>query len=251
MLPIDLSGKNALITGGTRGIGRAISQTLASAGASTLALYRSDEAAAEESLAVRKWAGPNATHTNILCDISKETEIASLSGPIRDIMSNRIDFLILSAGIGSRGAWNETSVEDWRRLIDTNLTSAVLLARLATPLMPSGGSIVSIASGAGHEGLPGTALYGASKAGLILFTQSLAQEVGPKGIRANVVSPGFTETNFSGKTPSEETKQRVASNTALRRTGKPDDVAGVVLFLCSELSSFVTAQAIRVNGGIV
>ncbi|BDI32671.1 short-chain dehydrogenase [Capsulimonas corticalis] len=251
MLPIDLSGKNALITGGTRGIGRAISQTLASAGASTLALYRSDRAAADESLSVRQWAGPDAAHANIVCDISKESEIAALSGPIRDIMNNRVDLLILSAGIGSRGAWNETSVDDWKHLIDTNLTSAVLLTRLVTPLMPSGGSIVSIASGAGHEGLRGTALYGASKAGLILFTQSLAQEVGPQGIRANVVSPGFTETAFSGKTPSEETKQRVAASTALRRTGKPDDVAGVVLFLCSDLSGFVTAQAIRVNGGIV
>lgn len=251
MLPIDLSGKNALITGGTRGIGRAISQTLASAGASTLALYRSDEAAATESLSVRQWAGPDAAHANIRCDIAQESQIASLAGPIHDLLNDRIDFLILSAGVGISGAWNEASADDWRRLIDTNLTSAILLTRLIAPQMPSGGSIVAIASGAGHEGLRGTALYGASKAGLILFTQSLAQEVGPSGIRANVVSPGFTETTFSGKAPSDETKQRVASNTALRRTGKPDDVAGVVLFLCSELSSFVTAQAIRVNGGIV
>ena len=117
--------------------------------------------------------------------------------------------------------------------------------------MPSGSSIVSIASGAGHDGLPGLAAYGASKAGLILFTQSIAQDLGPDGIRANVVSPGFVDTEFSGARADDAKKQRAAANTALKRHGVPTDVAGAVLFFLSDLSSFVTGQALRVNGGVI
>jgi 3-oxoacyl-[acyl-carrier protein] reductase len=119
------------------------------------------------------------------------------------------------------------------------------------PSLRSGASIVAIGSGAGHDPIPGLAFYGATKAALNMFIADLAQEVGPRGIRANVVSPGSTDNAFQENAPSPAAKQTGDLPNALRRRGVPDDVAGAVLFLCSDLSGFVTGQAIRVNGGAV
>jgi 3-oxoacyl-[acyl-carrier protein] reductase len=250
MIPIDLTGKNALITGGTRGIGRVISAMLAQAGATTYAVYRTDETSAMESLAERN-ALLDVNHRNYQCDISVASEIDVLTEQLKSDTNNRLDILVHNAAAGARGTVQEISEKDWRRVMDTNLTSAFLLAKALTPIMPGGSSIINIASGAGHDGLPGLSCYGASKAGLILFTHSLAQDLGPLGIRANVVSPGATDTSFGGGPPSEEKKAKVASQNALRRMGVPNDVAGVVLFLVSDLASFVTGQSIRVNGGVM
>lgn len=248
MISIDLAGKNCLVTGGTRGIGAAISRRLAEAGASTAAVYRANDSAAAESLAEREAFGGR--HRNYRADIASSVEIDAF------VKTVAVDFdglhaLVLSAGVPMHRPLPDITDDDWRRVIDTNLTSAMLLVRALRPMLGRGSSIVSIASGAGHDGLPGLAAYGASKAGLILFTQSIAQDVGPDGIRANVVSPGFVDTEFSGRRADEERKQRAASNTALRRHGVPDDIAGAVLFFVSDLSSFVTGQALRVNGGVV
>lgn len=250
MITIDLSGKNALVTGGTRGIGRAISHHLAEAGASTAAVYRADEEAASQSLAERQAFGTG-THKNYRADIGDAAQVDALVSSVKADFEKKLDILVLNAGIGAGGKVTEINPDDWQRALAVNLTSAFLLCRALVPSMPRGGSIVTIASGAGHDALPGLAGYAASKAGLILFTQDLAQDVGPDGIRANVVSPGFTDTRFGGSPVSDDRKSRVASQTALRRVGVPDDVAGVVLFLCSDLASFITGQAIRVNGGII
>lgn len=250
MISIDLRGKNALVTGGTRGIGRAISRTFAEAGASTSAVYRADAEAAQASLAERQAFGLGNCR-NYQADLGDAAQVADLTARVLADYENRLDILALNAGVGAGGKVVDIDPAQWQRALDVNLTSAFLLCRALVPAMPRGGSIVSIASGAGHEALPGLAGYAASKAGLILFTQDLAQDVGPDGIRANVVSPGFTDTSFGGAAPSDERKQRVASQVALRRVGVPDDVAQVVLFLCSDLAAFVTGQAIRVNGGII
>ncbi|MGO8672920.1 MAG: SDR family NAD(P)-dependent oxidoreductase [Capsulimonadaceae bacterium] len=247
MIPIDLAGKTCLITGGTRGIGAAVSLALARAGASTAAVYRADEAAARRSLDDRQSAG--GVHRNYRADIADMESVDALARVAADDFSGGLHGLVLNAGIGLHRPAHETTDEEWRRVLDTNLTSALRLVRAFRPMLSTGSSIVAIASGAGHEGLPGFGAYGASKAGLILFTQSLAQDLGPSGIRANVVSPGFTDTEFSGQRASEERRQRAASSNALRRVGTPDDVAGAVLFFLSDLSAFVTGQALRVNGG--
>lgn len=251
MIAIDLSGKTALVTGGTRGIGRGITRRLAEAGANTAAVYRTDEDAARLSLAERRQYGTG-MHRNYQADVGKAGEIDRLAEQVRGDYDDHIDFLILNAAVGVGGRVPEIDPAAWQRGLDVNLTGAFLLTRAILPAMGQGGSIVAIASGAGHEALPGgMAGYGATKAGLIMFTLDLAQDVGPQGIRANVVSPGFTDTTFGGASRSEETKSRVAAQTALRRVGTPSDIAGVVLFLCSDLAAFVTGQAIRVNGGIV
>lgn len=251
MITIDLSGKNALVTGGTRGIGRAITHRLAEAGASTSAVYRTDEAAAQLSRHERATYSTG-THRNYKADVGDAGQINSLAQQVVQDFDGVLDILVLNAGVGARGKVGEINPADWQRAIDVNLTGAFLLTQAVLPAMPRGSSIVSVASGAGHEALPGgMAAYAASKAGLILFTLDLAQDVGPQGIRANVVSPGFTDTSFGGAPASEERRTRASENTALRRVGVPDDIAYVVLFLCSDLAGFVTGQAIRVNGGVV
>jgi 3-oxoacyl-[acyl-carrier protein] reductase len=249
MISIDLSGKNCLVTGGTRGIGAAISRTLAEAGASTAAVYHANDGAAVDSLAERQAFG--GTHKNYRADVAAVDQVASVAEQVVADFGGKLHALVLNAGIPLHKSVDEIGDDEWRNVIDTNLTSAFLLVRAFRPMLQRGGSIVSIASGAGHDGLPGLAAYGASKAGLILFTQSIAQDLGPDGIRANVVSPGFVDTEFSGRRADDERKQRIASNAALRRHGVPDDIASAVLFFVSDLSGFVTGQALRVNGGVV
>lgn len=247
MIPIDLSGKNALITGGTRGIGRAISRRLAEAGANTIAAYRDDEASASASLTERQAFGIG-THKNIKADIGEESQVEDLIAQVKTLYPEGLDLVILNAGIGLSGKVTEVAPADWRRMLDVNLGSAFLLSRGLVPVMRRGGSLVAIGSGSGHDPIPGLAFYGAAKAGLNMFIADLAQEVGPAGIRANVVSPGGTDTSVQENAPSPTIKQENTAHNALRRRGVPDDVAGVVLFLCSDLAGFVTGQAIRVNG---
>ena len=247
MISIDLRGKNALITGGTRGIGRAISRRLAQAGANTIAVYRGNEASALESLVERQAFGIG-KHQNIIADIGEELQVEDLISEVKDLYPDGLDLLILNAGIGLSGKVTETAPADWRRMLEVNLGSAFLLSRGLVPVIRRGGSVVAIGSGSGHDPIPGLAFYGAAKAGLNIFIADLAQEIGLDGVRANVVSPGGTDTSFQGNAPSPTEKQENASHNALRRRGVPDDVAGVVLFLCSDLAGFVTGQAIRVNG---
>ena len=247
MISIDLTGKNALVTGGTRGIGRAISRRLAEAGANTLAVWRGDAETAGQSLAEREAFGLG-THGNVQADIGDESQINALISETKARFADGLDLLILNAGIGLSGKVTEIEPAAWRRMLDVNLGSAFLLTRGLVPVMRRGGSIVAIGSGSGHDPIPNLAFYGASKAALNIFIADLAQEVGPEGIRANVVSPGGTDTAFQENAPSPSLVQAATTSNALGRRGVPDDVAGVVLFLCSDLSGFVTGQAIRVNG---
>jgi 3-oxoacyl-[acyl-carrier protein] reductase len=247
MLTIDFRGKNALVTGGTRGIGRAISRRLAEAGANTLAVYHGNEESAQASLKERQSFGTG-SHSNYQADIGNEQQIDGLIQQITYSYSEGLDFLILNAGIGLHGKVSDIEPARWRRMFDVNLGSAFLLTRGLIPVLRRGGSIIAIGSGSGHDPIPNLAFYGASKAALVIFIADLAQEVGPLGIRANVVSPGGTDNSFLGNAPSPQEMHDTATHNALRRRGVPDDVAGVVVCLCSDLASFVTGQAIRVNG---
>ena len=247
MISIDLNSKNALITGGTRGIGRAISRRLAEAGANTTAVYRGDEETALVSLTERD-AFRIGVHGNVQADIGEEPQVEQLIARVKTLYPEGLDLLILNAGIGLSGKVTEIVPADWRRMLEVNLGSAFLLSRGLVPIMRRGGSLVAIGSGSGHDPIPGLAFYGAAKAGLTMFIADLAQEVGPGGIRANVVSPGGTDTSFQGNAPAPSEDRSNATHNALRRRGVPDDVAGAVLFLCSDLAGFVTGQAIRVNG---
>jgi 3-oxoacyl-[acyl-carrier protein] reductase len=223
---------------------------LAEAGANTLAVYQGDDKSAEVSLWERESAGPG-RHSNVKADIGDEVQIERLIGQSRAEFADGLDFLVLNAGIGLRGTVADTEPHQWRRLLNVNLGSTFLLTRGLIPALKTGGSIVAIGSGAGHDTIPGLAFYGATKAAINLFIADLAQEVGPRGIRANVVSPGSTDNSFQENAPAPSIPQSDDLPNALRRRGVPDDVAGAVLFLCSDLSGFVTGQALRVNGGAI
>lgn len=250
-MEIDLTGKNALITGGTRGIGRAISLTLARAGARVGAIYRSDNEAAQETLELLGKISEG--HFALRADISREAEVNAAMSEAGARFGGAIDILVLDAAAGASGALVEMKTEDWMRPFEVNVHGAFFLARAAAPGLRRGGSVVFLSSGAGHDPLEGLSAYGASKAAVNHLAAVLAQEIGPGGVRVNVVSPGHTDRSDvdPNLTPESYTdRQRdVVNTTALRRIGTAQDVANVVLFFASELSGFVTGQWVRVNGG--
>jgi 3-oxoacyl-[acyl-carrier protein] reductase len=250
---IDLTGKNALITGGTRGIGRAISLTLARAGTRIGAIYRSDRGTAERTLADLQAIGQG--HFALQADIAVETEAMAAVRDAGSKFKGAIDFLILDAAAGAGGPLIGMTTQDWKRPFDVNVHGAFYVVREAAPMMRHGGSIVFLSSGAGHDPLEGLSAYGASKAAVNQLAVVLAQELGPSGIRVNIVSPGHTDRGDANPNERPENyssgQKQIVESTALRRLGTAQDVANTVLFFVSDLSGFVTGQWLRVNGGRV
>jgi 3-oxoacyl-[acyl-carrier protein] reductase len=235
----SLEGKTALVTGASKGIGRAIAAELANAGASVVVGYRSgkDEA---ESLATA--IGGRA----VQADISDPAEAARLVEEAGDV-----DILVNNAGLTRDGLLARMSDEDWRVVIETNLSSVFYTCRaVCRPMMKKrAGSIVNISSVVGVHGNWGQTNYGASKAGIIGFTKSLARELGSRNVRANVVAPGYVKTQLTEVLP-EEATAAMLQNTPLGRLGEPEDVAGAVRFLCSDEASFITGEVLLVDGGL-
>jgi NAD(P)-dependent dehydrogenase (short-subunit alcohol dehydrogenase family) len=250
---MDLTGKCALVTGGTRGIGRVISLTLARAGARVAAIYRSDEATARSTLA--ELSAISTGHAIFQADLADADAVGRAAQQILSDFGGRLDTLVLDAAAGGGGALEESRPEDWRRAFDVNVFGACTLIRAVLPALQPGASIIFLSSGAGHDPLPGMAPYAVSKAAVNQLSAILSQELGPRGIRVNTVSPGHTDK--SGLDPNAHPEsftprqREVAESTALRRLGTAQDVANVVLFFASDLSSFVTGQWLRVNGGRV
>lgn len=249
---IHLEGKNALITGGTRGIGKGIALRLARAGANVALFYRGDDTAAEATK--NEIADETARRAEVYrTDVADQSQVeAGVQRALADF-GGGFDIVVHNAGGGDGGgAMPGIRTDQWRSVLGVNLDAAFFLTRALLDrqnALSANASIIFIASGAGHDPIGGLSAYGAAKAGLIHFAQVLAQDVGPtRGVRVNVVSPGFTDTGRAD----EARKNSVASQTALRRVGTPSDVAGAVLFFAApELSGFVTGQWLRVNGGLV
>jgi 3-oxoacyl-[acyl-carrier protein] reductase len=235
----SLEGKSALVTGASRGIGRAIAVELARAGASVVIGYRTG---AEEAQALAEEIGARA----VQADVSQAGEAARLVEEAGDV-----DILVNNAGLTRDGLLARMSDDDWRTVIETNLSSVFYTCRAVTrPMMKKrGGSIVNISSIVGVHGNWGQTNYGASKAGIIGFTKSLARELGSRGVRANVVAPGYVKTQLTDVLPEEATKAML-DNTPLGRLGDPEDVAGAVRFLCSDEASFITGEVLLVDGGL-
>jgi len=235
----SLEGKRALVTGASRGIGRAIAAELARAGADVVIGYRSgtDEA---QSLATE--LGGRA----VQADVSSAEDAARLVEEAGDI-----DILVNNAGLTRDGLLARMSDDDWRTVIDTNLSSVFYTCRAVTrPMMRKrSGSIVNVSSIVGVHGNWGQTNYAASKAGIIGFTKSLARELGSRGVRANVVAPGYVKTQLTDVLPEDATKAML-DNTPLGRLGEPEDVAGAVRFLCSDEASFITGEVLLVDGGL-
>ncbi|HEY6017390.1 MAG TPA: 3-oxoacyl-[acyl-carrier-protein] reductase [Gaiellaceae bacterium] len=235
----SLEGKTALVTGASRGIGAAIAEELARAGASVVLGYRSGKDEAEE-LAQR--IGGRA----VQADVSDPEEAARLVAEAGDL-----DVLVNNAGLTRDGLLARMSDDDWRTVIDTNLAACFYTCRAVTrPMMKKrAGAIVNVSSIVGVHGNWGQTNYAASKAGIIGFTKSLAKELGSRNVRANVVAPGYVTTRLTEVLPEEATKAML-DNTALGRLGEPSDVAGAVRFLCSDDAAFITGAVLLVDGGL-
>jgi 3-oxoacyl-[acyl-carrier protein] reductase len=235
----SLEGKRALITGAARGIGRAIANELKAAGAEILVCDLPGTPEAEE---VAKEVDGQALYA----DVTKAEDVDKL---IAD--AGEIDILVNNAGITRDGLLARMSEEEWRSVIDVNLTSVYLMCHAAIRGMMKrrSGAIVNLSSVVGLHGNFGQTNYSASKAGIIGFTRSLAKETGPRGIRVNAVAPGYVETRLTDVLP-EEVKQKMLDSTALGRFGHPEDIARAVRFLCSDEAAFITGEVLVVDGGM-
>ena len=235
----SLEGKLALVTGASRGIGRAIAEELARAGADVVLGYRTGKDEAEELAAA---VGGRA----IQADVSTPDGARQLVEEAGDV-----DVLVNNAGLTRDGLLARMSDDDWRVVIETNLSSVFYTCRAVTrPMMKKrSGSIVNLSSIVGVHGNWGQTNYGASKAGIIGFTKSLARELGSRGVRANVVAPGYVKTRLTEVLPGEAT-QAMVSNTPLGRVAEPHEIAGAVRFLASDEASFITGDVLLVDGGL-
>jgi 3-oxoacyl-[acyl-carrier protein] reductase len=235
----SLEGKTALVTGGSRGIGRAIALELASAGATVTLSYRSGR---EEAEAVAAQCGAKAVEADV-SDAEAAKRLVQEAGDL--------DILVNNAGLTRDGLLARMPDDDWNAVIATNLGGVFHTCRAAARGMMKrrAGSIVNISSIVGLHGNPGQTNYSASKAGIIGFTKALARELGNRGVRANVVAPGYVDTRLT-QVIADELKEMMLANTPLGRFGTPEDVAGAVRFLCSDEAAFITGDVLLVDGGL-
>jgi 3-oxoacyl-[acyl-carrier protein] reductase len=235
----SLEGRTALVTGGSRGIGRAIATELARAGASVVLGFRSG---ADDAETVASEIGGRA----VQADVAEPEDAKRLVEEAGDV-----DILVNNAGVTRDGLLARMSDDDWQVVLDTNLGGTFNTCRAASRGMMRrrAGAIVNVSSIVGLHGNPGQTNYSASKAGIIGFTKALARELGSRGIRANVVAPGYVSTRLTNELP-EELRNAMLANTPLGRFGEPEDVAGAVRFLCSDAAAFVTGEVLLVDGGL-
>jgi len=245
---MNLEGKNCLVTGGSRGIGKAIAIKLAEYGANVVITYARSADAAEE---VKKEIENHGVKAKAVQADAVEYESAEKL--INEIVSEwgSLDVLVNNAGITKDNLILRMSEEQWDNVLTTKLKSVFNYCKAAAkPMMRNrGGSVINIGSVVGISGNAGQSNYAASKAGLIGFTKSYAKELASRGIRANVVAPGYIITDMTGQLD-EKVLETIKSETPLGRAGNTGEVANVVAFLASELSSYITGEVIRVDGGM-
>lgn len=241
---VSLAGRKALVTGGTRGIGREITRTLAAAGADVLACYRQDGGHVDD--LARELKETPGEHHLVRADVSAPADIDALIAECRT-RYGALDVVVNNAGTISHEPFETLDPAEWHRVLDTNLTAAYLVVQKALGLLRPGASVVNIGSRVATIGIPLRAHYTAAKAGMIGLTRSLCKELGPRGIRVNLVAPGVIAT---GADLPAEVRARYQGMTALRRLGEPAEIASVVCFLASDLAGYVTGETINVDGGI-
>jgi len=243
----DLSGKVALVTGASRGLGRAIALTLAASGAK-IACVDVDESLLGESVQQIRQAGGQAE--SWVCDVTDSQRVNEVVGEVVSSLGG-IDILVNNAGITRDNLLMRMKDEQFDAVLAVNLRGTFLFTRaVARPMIKAkGGRIINIASVSGMMGNPGQANYSASKAGVIGLTRTVAKELAPRNITVNAVAPGFIATDMSAKL-GEETLRQIEQRTPLGRLGHPQDVADAVLFLASDAAGFITGQVLVVDGGL-
>ncbi len=246
-MAFSLSGRTALVTGASRGIGRAIAERLAEHGAKVVLAARTQAALDEVAAGIRERGG---SATTVALDLAAASTMHEQLSAI-DPGFAEIDILVNNAGITDDGLIARMSLESWERVIDTNLTGAFAVTKfvLRGMMRRRFGRVISVSSVVGLMGNAGQANYAAAKAGLIGFSKSVARELGSRGITVNVVAPGYIETAMTEALP-EKARTELASSIALGRLGQVDDIAWPVVFLASDEAGYITGQTINVSGGL-
>lgn len=243
-----LDGKIALVTGGSRGIGRAIALKFAEEGADVAFTYLSNKTAADETVALLEVQGHQ-----VKAYASDASSFEAAHELVKSVVEDfgRIDILVNNAGITRDTLLLRMDEEQWDKVINGNLKSAFNCTHAVVPLMARqrAGSIISLSSVVGIAGNGGQCNYAASKAGIIALSTSLSKEIGSRNVRCNCIAPGFIDTDMTSSLP-EELREQWAKSIPLRRCGTPEEVAKVALFLASDLSSYVTGQVIHCCGGM-
>ncbi|MEO0725171.1 MAG: glucose 1-dehydrogenase [Bacteroidota bacterium] len=246
----NLNGKVAVVTGGARDIGRAISVKLAEQGAKVVVNYFNSEAGANETVAEITAAGGEAIA--VKADISNLSDIKNLKDKTIEAFGEQVDILVNNAGgLFARRTLQELDESFYDLVMNVNFKSTVFVMQVFEPLMGSGGSIINLSSLAARDGGGGgSSLYASSKGATTTFTRAMAKELGPKGIRVNALCPGLIATKFHDDFTKDEIRVAVAGKTPLRREGGAEEVADLVVYLASEKSSFVTGANFDINGGL-
>lgn len=248
---LELSGRVALITGGSRGIGRAVTELLASHGTHVAINYRNDSHSAARAVAFAESKRVRASA--IKADIAKLSEADRLVHETLE-QFKRIDFVICNAGIWEGGPVESISEELWNATIDTNLKGTWTVCRAAVPIMKEQkfGRIVIVSSTAGQRGEANVSNYAASKGGQISFTKSLAPELAPFGINVNCVAPGWVDTEMAANALADQARRQSIVNTIpLGRPATAEEIAGPIVFLCTRWANHITGEVLNVNGGSV
>lgn len=246
---MQLKGKTAVVTGGSRGIGRAVALQLAEAGANVVVNYTSNSEAALAVVGEIEKKGVRGMA--VKADVSKSDEVENLVNEVLKVFDS-IDILINNAGITRDNLIIRMTEQDFDDVINTNLKGAFICTKAISKVMikQKSGKIINVSSVVGIIGNAGQSNYAAAKAGIIGFTKSMAKELAKRGINVNAVAPGFIETDMTSGL-SDKVKEEFAKNIPLMRAGKPEDIAKAVLFLASEYSDYITGQVINIDGGMV
>ena len=244
---VDLNDKTVLVTGGTRGIGRAIVEAFAEAGARVAFTYRSSTDEAEALVDALEEQGTDAL--SLQGDVADFEIAQSHVDAVLDHWDT-LDVLVNNAGITRDGLMLRLTEEDWDAVVDTNLKGVFNFSKAAyRPMMRSGGSIINISSVVGTTGNAGQTNYAASKAGIVGFSKSLAKELGSRDVNVNVVAPGYVQTDMTDELD-EDTRETILDAVPLDRLASPSEIADAVLFLASPAANYVTGHVLHVNGGL-